>query len=56
LLVAKGNLTLGKALLDLRANINIIPLFMLKRIGDVVIQPTRMTLQLNNKKLNIHMG
>jgi len=41
-----GNLTVGKALLDLGASINLMPLSMLKKIGDVEVRPTRMTLQL----------
>jgi len=42
--VTIGNLTVGKALLDLGASINLIPLSMLKKIGDVEVWPTRMTL------------
>jgi len=38
------NLMVGKALLDLGASINLIPLSMLKKIGDVEVRPTRMTL------------
>lgn len=41
-----GNLIVGKILLDLRPIINLMPLSMLKRIGDVELQPTRITLQL----------
>ncbi|XP_019427162.1 PREDICTED: uncharacterized protein LOC109335484 [Lupinus angustifolius] len=40
-----GELSVGKTLLDLGANINLMPLSMLKRIGDLEIKPTRMTLQ-----------
>jgi len=39
-----GNLYVGKAVLDLGASINLIPLSMLKRIGEVEARPTRMTL------------
>ena len=39
-----GNLIVGKALLDLGASINLMPLSMLKKIGDVEVRPTRMTL------------
>ncbi|XP_068475201.1 uncharacterized protein [Phaseolus vulgaris] len=42
--VTIGNLTVGKALLDLGASINLMPLSMLKKIGDVKVKPTRMTL------------
>lgn len=44
-----GNLIVGKILLDLRPIINLMPLSMLKRIGDVELQPTRITLQLVDK-------
>jgi len=46
LLVTIGNLTIERALMDLGASINLIPLSMLKKIGDVKVRPTRMTLQL----------
>ena len=51
-----GNLTFGKALLDLGANINLIPLSMLKKIGDVEVKPTRMTLQLANRSIKHPYG
>jgi len=38
------NLTVEKALLDLGASINLMPLSMLKKIGDVEVKPTRMSL------------
>jgi len=44
--VTIGNLTVGRALLDLGASVNLIPLSMLKKIGDVEVRLTRMTLQL----------
>ncbi|XP_019451718.1 PREDICTED: uncharacterized protein LOC109353812 [Lupinus angustifolius] len=44
--VTIGELSVGKALLDLGANITLMPLSMFKRIGDLEIIPTRMTLQL----------
>ena len=47
--VTIGNLTVERALLDLGASINLIPLSMLKKIGDVEVKPTRMTLQLADK-------
>ena len=40
---------MDNALLDLGASINLIPLAMLKRIGDLTIKPTKMTLQLANR-------
>jgi len=44
--VTIGNLTVENELLDLGASINLMPLSMLKKIGDVEVKPTRMTLQL----------
>ncbi|XP_028184851.1 uncharacterized protein LOC114371691 [Glycine soja] len=38
--------SVGKALIDLRANINLMSLFMCQRMGELEIMPTRMTLQL----------
>jgi len=46
-----GNLTVGRALLDHGASINLIPLFMLKKIGEVEVRPTRMTLQLADRSI-----
>jgi len=45
------NLTIGKALLDLGASINLMSLSMLKKIGDVEVKPTRMTLQLVDRSI-----
>ncbi|XP_020203724.1 uncharacterized protein LOC109789229 [Cajanus cajan] len=42
--VTIGSLAIGKALLDLGASINLMPLSMLQRIGDLEVKPTRMTL------------
>ena len=41
-----GALFVDNALLDLGASVNIIPLAMLKKIGDLEIKPTKMTLKL----------
>ena len=49
--VTIGRLSVGKALLDLGASINLIPLSMIKRIGEFKIIPTRMALQLANKTI-----
>ncbi|XP_019427136.1 PREDICTED: uncharacterized protein LOC109335457 [Lupinus angustifolius] len=54
--VAIGELSLGNALLDLGANINLMPLSMLKRIGDLEIKPTRMTLQLADRSVKYSYG
>ncbi|XP_006593231.1 uncharacterized protein [Glycine max] len=41
-----GSVPVGKALIDLGASINLIPLSMCRRLGELEIMPTRMTLQL----------
>ena len=41
-----GEVNVGKALIDLGANINLMPLSMWRRLGELEIMPTRMTLQL----------
>jgi len=41
-----GEVTVVKALIDLGANINLMPLSMCRRLGELEIMPTRMTLQL----------
>lgn len=38
-----GNQLIGKAFLDLGASINLIPLFILEKIGNVEVKETRMT-------------
>ncbi|XP_068497846.1 uncharacterized protein [Phaseolus vulgaris] len=54
--VTIGNLTVEKALLDLGASINLMPLSMLKKIGDVEVKPTRMTLQLADRSIKYPHG
>jgi len=54
--VTIGNLTVGKALLDLRASINLMPLSMLKKIGDVEVRATRMTMQLVDRSIKYSHG
>jgi len=41
-----GEVNVGKALIDLGASINLMPLSMCRRLGELEIMPTRMTLQL----------
>ena len=41
-----GVMSVGKALMDLGASINLMPLSMCRRIGELEIMPTKMTLQL----------
>jgi len=45
-----------KALLDLWASINLMPLVILKMIGDVEVKSTRMTLQLVDKSIKYLYG
>nr|KYP45555.1 hypothetical protein KK1_032914 [Cajanus cajan] len=54
--VSIGNLLVGKALLDLAASINLMPLPMLKKIGEVEVRPTRMTLQLADRSIKLPHG
>jgi len=54
--VTVGNLTVERALLDIGASINLIPFSMLKKIGDVEVRPTRMTLQLVDKSIKHPYG
>ncbi|XP_068475086.1 uncharacterized protein [Phaseolus vulgaris] len=54
--VTIGNFTVGKALLFLGASINLKPPSMLKKIGDVEILPTRMTLQLPDRTIKYPHG
>ncbi|XP_019435111.1 PREDICTED: uncharacterized protein LOC109341623 [Lupinus angustifolius] len=51
-----GELSMGKALLDLGASINLMPLSIWKMIGDMEIKPTRMTLQLEDKSMKFPYG
>ena len=54
--VTIGSLVVGKALLDLGASINLVPLSMLKKIGELEIKPTRMTLQLTDRSIKYPNG
>ena len=54
--VTIGNLRVERALMDLGASINLIPLSMLKKIGDVEVRPTRMTLQLADRSIKHPYG
>ncbi|XP_006584227.1 uncharacterized protein [Glycine max] len=46
-----GNESVGKVLIDLGANINLMPLSMCRRIGNLEIDLTKMTLQLANRSI-----
>ncbi|XP_019430784.1 PREDICTED: uncharacterized protein LOC109338100 [Lupinus angustifolius] len=54
--VTIGELYVGKTLLDLGANINLMPFSMLERIGDLEIKPTRMTWQLADRSVKYPYG
>ena len=54
--VTIGNLTVERALLNLGASINLIPLSMLKKIGDVEVRPTSMTLHLADRSIKHPYG
>jgi len=56
LLIIVGNLYVGKALLDLGVSINLIPLSILKKIGDVEVRPTCITLQLADRSIKHPYG
>ncbi|XP_027915936.1 uncharacterized protein LOC114175358 [Vigna unguiculata] len=55
-LVTIGSLAIGKALLDLGASINLMSLSMLKKIGELEIKPTRMTLELVDRSIKYPHG
>ncbi|XP_068461720.1 uncharacterized protein [Phaseolus vulgaris] len=48
--------SIDPTLLDLGASINLMPLSMLKKIGDVEVRPTRMTLQLADRSIKYPHG
>jgi len=54
--VAIGTTNVGQALLDLGSSINLMPLSVVKRVGDLCIKRTRMTLQLADKSLAKPLG
>ncbi|XP_006596830.1 uncharacterized protein [Glycine max] len=51
-----GEVNVGKALIDLGASINLIPLSMCRRLGELEIMPTRMTLQLVDRSITRPYG
>ncbi|XP_027936376.1 uncharacterized protein LOC114191404 [Vigna unguiculata] len=51
-----GNQDMGKALVDLGASINLMPLSMLRKIGGLEAKPTRMTLQLADSSIKYPYG
>ncbi|KAH1246879.1 hypothetical protein GmHk_06G016884 [Glycine max] len=51
-----GEVTVGNALIDLGASINLMPLSMCRRLGELEIMPTKMTLQLTDRSITIPYG
>ena len=51
-----GEIFVGKALIDLGASINLMPLSMCWRLGEIEIMPTRMTLQLADRSITRPYG
>ena len=51
-----GEVIVGKALIDLGASINLMPLSMCRRLGELEIMPTRMTLQLADRSITRPCG
>ena len=51
-----GALSVDNALLDLGANINLMPLATLRKIGDLKVQPTKMQLQLVDRSIKYPYG
>ncbi|XP_006596840.1 uncharacterized protein [Glycine max] len=51
-----GEVSVGKALIDLGASINLMPLSMCRRLGELEIMPTRMTLQLADHSITRPYG
>lgn len=54
--VTIGNINVGKTLIDLGLSINLIPLLLIRRIGDLDMKNTRMTLQLADKPITKPSG
>ncbi|XP_052723795.1 uncharacterized protein LOC108322652 [Vigna angularis] len=51
-----GNHDIGKALVDLGASINLMPLSMLKKIGDLEVKSTKMILQMADRSIKHPYG
>ncbi|KHN39916.1 hypothetical protein glysoja_046902, partial [Glycine soja] len=51
-----GEVTVGKALIDLGVSINLMPLSICRRLGELEIMPTRMTLQLADRSITRPYG
>ena len=51
-----GSVSVGKTFIDLGASINLMPLSMCRRLGELEIMPTRMTLQLADRSITRPYG
>ncbi|XP_019429401.1 PREDICTED: uncharacterized protein LOC109337004 [Lupinus angustifolius] len=51
-----GNVSVGKALVDLGVSVSLMPLSMRKRIGGIQLKPTRMSFQLADRSIKYHEG
>ncbi|XP_027364475.1 uncharacterized protein LOC113871582 [Abrus precatorius] len=56
ILISIGEVSISKALLDLGASLNLIPLSFLKKLGKIEVKPTRITLQLADKSIKYLYG
>ena len=56
ILCSIAEVAVGKALIDLGASINLMPLSMCRRLGEIEIMPTRMTLQLADRSITRPYG
>ncbi|XP_058726379.1 uncharacterized protein LOC131597720 [Vicia villosa] len=56
LLVTIRSVYVGKGLIDLGSSISLIPLSLVKRLGNIELKSTRMTLQLADKSTTHHIG
>ncbi|XP_057719978.1 uncharacterized protein LOC130934416 [Arachis stenosperma] len=51
-----GDITIGKALCDIGASINLMPLSMMKKMQIEEVKPTRISLQLTNRSIKLPHG
>src|ERR1044072_9579962 len=54
--VTIGDVYVGKGLINLGSSINLIPLSIVKRLGEIELKPTKMTLQLADKSITLPHG
>ncbi|XP_027368205.1 uncharacterized protein LOC113874181 [Abrus precatorius] len=54
--ISIGEISVSKALLDLGASMNLLPLSFLKQLGKIEVKPTRITLQLTDRSIKYPYG